>query len=237
METKLLKKLILDDIKILEKLISSLNNNINNPEGIEIAINRAKSLTKELELLSRNISFSPQHQSLGKRIPSKKETLTDDPEQLSSDNIPNKKNIILPPVVQERSDIVEESQQKPEPSKKERTNIQEEFAQNSRPKTLGESLGEKQQLVNDLHIKNSEDSNIVNTPLKSIRDGIGINDRFLFIRELFDNDNKKFEEVVKTLDNCNSINEAVDYLKTNFRWKNSETSKKFLSLIKRKFTN
>jgi hypothetical protein len=63
------------------------------------------------------------------------------------------------------------------------------------------------------------------------------NDRFMNIRELFDGNNQKFLETVKTLDSKQNIKEAVDYLRNNFRWKRNETSLKFVNLVKRRFIN
>ena len=74
-----------------------------------------------------------------------------------------------------------------------------------------------------------------NRPVLNIQSAIGINDRFQYIRELFDGDNKKFLETVKTLDSMENIKEAVDYLRANYKWKKNETSLKFVNLVKRRF--
>ncbi|SHE71211.1 hypothetical protein SAMN05444274_102173 [Mariniphaga anaerophila] len=76
-----------------------------------------------------------------------------------------------------------------------------------------------------------------NRPVSSIQSAIGINDRFQYIRELFDGDSQKFQEAVKTLDSRQNGKEAVEYLRTNFKWKKNETSLKFVNLVKRRFSN
>jgi len=252
MEKNLLVRLILDDVKILEKLISSFNENIDNPEEIEIALNRSRAVTKELELLSKNIMPAPGYvegktkfheQSLSEKKIDKVEN-PEFKEKIPDKSIDEKNN---------ESQIEREGHLKPAHSEKttsEKNNenkglsgiktygiIDEEAIQNSQLKTLGESLGGNKQVVNDLLGINSDDSSLIGSPLKNIRDGIGINDRFLYIRELFDNDNSKYEEVIRTIDKYTSINDAVDFLKTNFNWSKSDSSDKFLSLIKRKFRN
>ena len=66
---------------------------------------------------------------------------------------------------------------------------------------------------------------------------VGINDRFQYIRELFDGSSDKYTEAVSSLDSMSNINEAVAYLQHNFKWKKNETSLKFVNLIKRRFAN
>jgi hypothetical protein len=102
---------------------------------------------------------------------------------------------------------------------------------------LGDSFL-KGKSVNDLiNDQNKLEFKLSNRPVSSIQSAIGINDRFLYIRELFDGDNQKFLEAVKTLDSKQNIKEAVDYLRNNFRWKRNETSLKFVNLVKRRFLN
>jgi hypothetical protein len=73
-------------------------------------------------------------------------------------------------------------------------------------------------------------------PLKSLKDGLSLNDRYLFQRELFNNNKASLDETIATLDRLNNIKEAVDYLKANFKWNKSEASDKFVTLIKRRFS-
>jgi hypothetical protein len=102
---------------------------------------------------------------------------------------------------------------------------------------LGDSFL-KGKSVNDLITDQHKlEYKLSNRPVTSIQAAIGINDRFQYIRELFDGDNEKFLETVKTLDTMNDIKEAVDYLRNNFKWKKNETSLKFVNLVKRRFQN
>ena len=103
-------------------------------------------------------------------------------------------------------------------------------------KSINETLRETKQVENDLLQGEKINLGYPITPIKRIWDAIGINDRFLFLRELFGNDSSKLESTVKTLDEFASIQEAVNYLKTNFKWNNSEASQRFLILVKQRFT-
>jgi len=104
-------------------------------------------------------------------------------------------------------------------------------------KTLNETLGESHQMVNDILSSEKDETEYKIIPINSIWDGIGINDRFLFIRELFANSSAKFENTVAALDRLDTIQDAVNYLKMNFKWNKTEASQKFLVLVKRRFTN
>jgi hypothetical protein len=102
---------------------------------------------------------------------------------------------------------------------------------------LGDSFL-KGKSVNDLITDQHKlEFKLSNRPVTSIQAAIGINDRFQYIRELFDGDNEKFLETVKALDSMSDIKEAVDYLRNNFKWKKNETSLKFVNLVKRRFQN
>lgn len=84
--------------------------------------------------------------------------------------------------------------------------------------------------------KKEEFSIFKQAPLKSLKEGLNLNDRYLFQRELFNNDKSRLDETVAALDRLANIQEAVEYLKANFRWTKSEASEKFVQLVKRRFS-
>ena len=90
--------------------------------------------------------------------------------------------------------------------------------------------------VLNLETKPEEYSRFKPTPIKSLKEGLILNDRYLFQRELFNNDKSKLDETVAALDRLANIQEAVEYLKANFRWTKSEASEKFVQLVKRRFS-
>jgi hypothetical protein len=115
--------------------------------------------------------------------------------------------------------------------------LEEEIQRAEANARLGDSFM-KGKSVNDLITdKVKLEYKLSNRPVSSIQASIGINDRFLYIRELFDGDNKKFLDAVKTLDSMQNVKEAVDYLRNNYKWKKNETSLKFVNLVKRRFQN
>ncbi|OQY94619.1 MAG: hypothetical protein B6D37_08075 [Sphingobacteriales bacterium UTBCD1] len=79
------------------------------------------------------------------------------------------------------------------------------------------------------------------TPVKDLRKAIGINDRYVFINELFRGDEAMYERCIKTINNFNIYPEAEFWiareLKTKLGWdNNNETVKLFDQLIKRRFS-
>jgi hypothetical protein len=79
-------------------------------------------------------------------------------------------------------------------------------------------------------------------PIQDLRRAIALNDRLLYTRELFANDNQHFENTITFLNNCAHLEEAKAYLIENcvhqFGWtdkKKVETAKGFIKLARRRF--
>lgn len=105
-------------------------------------------------------------------------------------------------------------------------------------KRLGDSFS-KEKSVNDIRSDDLSklEHKLSNRPVLSIQSAIGINDRFQYIRELFEGSADNFVKAVAELDSMNDMKEAVDYLQANFKWKKNDASLKFVNLIKRRFPN
>lgn len=79
------------------------------------------------------------------------------------------------------------------------------------------------------------------TPIKDLRKAIGINDRFLFINELFRGDENMYERCVKTINSFNIYAEAEYWisreLKVKLGWDNNNpTVQHFDQLVRRRFS-
>ena len=104
-------------------------------------------------------------------------------------------------------------------------------------KILGEQFVKEPSLNDRLAATAHHESKIKGKPVTKIKSAIGLNDRFLYTRELFGNESSKFETTVDHLDQLNNLHEAVDYLSKNFQWTKNEASLKFMELVKRRFEN
>jgi hypothetical protein len=78
-----------------------------------------------------------------------------------------------------------------------------------------------------------------NAKISDLTKSISINDKFLFIRELFQNKGEEFSKAIHHLNNTRNIEEAFQYmeiLKKQYLW--DSTSSAYLSfcdLVRRKF--
>ena len=104
-------------------------------------------------------------------------------------------------------------------------------------KTIAEIFVQEKSLNDTLAAEKTIDHKLSGSPLTKLEAAIGLNDRFQFIRELFNNDTSLFNHTVERIDRMENINEAVMFLNSNFKWKKNETSLKFAQLVKRRFSD
>ena len=78
-------------------------------------------------------------------------------------------------------------------------------------------------------------SKLQTAPLSSITSGIGLNDKFLYIRELFYGDNALYNNTIRDLDAAKSLDSALDFIQLHFDWdEKNETAQKFIALVYRR---
>ena len=75
-------------------------------------------------------------------------------------------------------------------------------------------------------------------PISDLTKEIGVHDKFLFIKELFDGNSKSYEDTLNKVNQFNDIAEALIYIQENFSWnENNKAANKFIELIRRKLLN
>lgn len=73
-------------------------------------------------------------------------------------------------------------------------------------------------------------------PVTDLRRAIGINDRFLMIRDLFGGDADAYERAITALDGCSDLDECMIYIAENYAWNSSSDGARFLmELLERKY--
>jgi hypothetical protein len=82
---------------------------------------------------------------------------------------------------------------------------------------------------------------LTEVPIRDLKKAIGINDRFLFINELFRGDENMYERSIKTINGFSILPEAEYWiqreLKVKLAWNDGhETVQQFIQLVKRRFT-
>ncbi|MDE6570446.1 MAG: hypothetical protein K2K43_07495 [Alistipes sp.] len=74
------------------------------------------------------------------------------------------------------------------------------------------------------------------TAISDLRQAIGINDKFLLIRDLFDGDSAAYEAAMQALNDAESIDDCMIYLTENYAWNaDSEGVRLLMDLLERKF--
>ena len=82
---------------------------------------------------------------------------------------------------------------------------------------------------------------LLEVPIRDLRKAIGVNDRFLFINELFRGDEAVYERSIKTINSFSIFPEAEYWIQRELKVKNgwndsNELVKQFYQLVKRRFS-
>lgn len=78
-------------------------------------------------------------------------------------------------------------------------------------------------------------SRLQTASLSNISSGIGVNDKFLYIRELFQGNGELYHDTIRQLDTAESLEDALNFLNQHFKWdKKNDVTQKFLSLLHRR---
>lgn len=112
-----------------------------------------------------------------------------------------------------------------------------------REKEIHEVIAEKKESLNDkLKQEKLELGNTLKeAPIKDLRKGIGVNDKFLFINELFRGDEDMYERSIKTINGFRILPEAEYWmnreLKVKLGWNdNKDTVQHFYGVVRRRFS-
>ena len=209
--------------------ISQTGTRVRQPEPVEYASRPAVN-TEE--------TFSPQPEPaefLSKSAGKEMETVTPQPEPVISESKPAMK--VDEPVSKQpepASPTKAADAVSPDDMDNDEMELEEETVTEG-PQTLGEKFSHGRS-VNDLLLEQGKtDYKFSNMPVASLQAAIGINDRFLFTRELFEGKSDVFAETIRAIDSFKTIHDAAVYLRENYKWKKNETSLKFIDLVKRRF--
>ncbi len=98
-------------------------------------------------------------------------------------------------------------------------------------KNLNEKLYHEQKTLADVHARKG---------VEGLKQSITINQRFMFVNELFEGNADEFESVISYLDNCEDKYDALDYIQANYAepkgWDlESEEYEEFVDVIGKRF--
>ncbi len=111
---------------------------------------------------------------------------------------------------------------------------------NVSPEIIAEKFQAKKFIHDDISTKNSKkdvSTKLQSKPIKDINAGIGLNDKFIFIRELFEGDKEHYYETIQVLNNFDTYENAVEFLNKNFDWDSEDTNyERLKELVRRKYS-
>jgi hypothetical protein len=149
-------------------------------------------------------------------------------------------------IIEEPKPIIHEIPLKTEPVKQvievtvSKTKVETEVEQPkvSGKEILSEKLTQTHKVINEtVKTRTVMDvsSKFKTAPIPSIQSAINLNDKFVFIRELFKNNNLLYNQTIERLNNSNSSEEAISIIEKEFAWDlNEPLVYKLVELIKRK---
>lgn len=117
------------------------------------------------------------------------------------------------------------------------------LAHQQKPKELNDVIGSNGSSLNDRLKSNVLElkSALNDTPVRDLKKAIGVNDRFVFISQLFRGDEAMYERSLKTINSFRILPEAEYWmereLKVKLGWDETrEATKQFYQLVKRRFS-
>ena len=109
--------------------------------------------------------------------------------------------------------------------------------QAAQPATLGDVVNAGRQTLGETLQNDKKDmaSKIAAADRRDLKHSIGINDKFLMIRDMFDGDADAFGDAIAYLDTFNDLDEAIIYIHDTYDWSaDSEGVKLLVELLERK---
>lgn len=230
-----------DDIEDLEEMEPET------PEEVEEEVQESESNFEETVTGDTEINYSFNEDTLQDEQP----TVEEEPqieEPIVNEPVVEETPVVEEePVVEEKS-IVEESQVVAEmsaieepvvetPQNVEEKPVEQEKAESTHI-TLGEQLGQsRQSSLNDKFASNKPlEGGIGLKSISDIRLAIPLGERFRFTRMLFSGNGPAFDSTVAKLNEMSSIEEADNYVRTNFSWDmDSPVVADFMNIVRRRY--
>ena len=202
---------------------------------IDLALSKLRNVYELLLIIQKSEIHSPAKPAVVPVAPPEKE-ITPAEELASAKKTARPKP--LPPVSKPKSDPVQIIKAVPAETTGPAENLQETAR---KPEILGEKFSRQGKIIHDAISESSgmsrKDLSSLHQsrPLKNIEEAIGINDRFLFIKELFGGESERYTQTMTELNSAVDFNEAYRYIEQNFSWdQESEAVQKLLELVRRR---
>ena len=124
----------------------------------------------------------------------------------------------------------------PQPTPRVEPQVAVSVADSVAPQRLGDVLGSGRKVVGDVQSVDNAPIAPMNK-ITDLRKAIGLNDKFLLLRDLFNGDVPLYERTIDALNSFEDLDDCMIYIVENFRWNpDSEGAKMLVSLIERKLS-
>lgn len=124
-------------------------------------------------------------------------------------------------------EIEADEPQEPAPSRQQAEIVSDRFR--SRAMSINEQLG-------GAHAAPNRASKLQNRRIDDLGKSIGLNDKHVFIKELFDGSPERYAATINKLNHFDDLNSAIIYLQESFSWPDdSQAAVQFIDLVRRKF--
>jgi hypothetical protein len=221
-----------ENIRELDEIVSGFKALERIPElDLDLVLDRTRNLYEILLLLKKSVKINDSED-----IASFDKTK---PEQPAEVEPPAKEQKPIA-ASDDKSDIIELETAHAEVSESHEADSEEKEKQTEKvPEILSDRFKKQTTLLNEDITQTKPvynlSSRLQTKPITNIQNAIGLNDKFLFINELFDGDADKYNGTIETLNKATHFNEAYHFLVENFKWDmDSELVQKILDLIRRK---
>ena len=114
---------------------------------------------------------------------------------------------------------------------------QNDTSDRSASHTIGEKYQGTKKFRNETLSSNKKDMSSVlqNKPIGDLTKAIGINDKFLFTKELFSGNAELYSKTIRQLNEFTDINDALIFIQENFSWdEKNEAANQLIDLVRRK---
>ncbi|MDY6801065.1 MAG: hypothetical protein SVU94_07550 [Bacteroidota bacterium] len=148
---------------------------------------------------------------------------------------------------EKREFVIEEPSKSIEKFKEEKSSIEEESSNSLKKKEKQQEgspiVADKFQSKKFIHDnmaqkkpKKDVSTKMQSKPIQDIASAISLNDKFIFIRELFKGDKEQYLETIQILNNFDTYENALKFLNENFDWEAEDPNfERLKELVKRKF--
>jgi chromosome segregation ATPase len=159
--------------------------------------------------------------------------------QKTKENLDVKRKEILHELEEElfkKIDSLKDTATKTTPIKKELPNTVKKPVKKPSDTIIADQF-KAQTSINDTITKSEPAITTIRQPIHDIAKAIAINDRFLFIRELFEGDAALFSQTINKLNTMSNLEEAKNHIQTVVKnWDEaSEPAQQFLAIVQRRY--